>query len=130
MKRGRCFCGAVTYEYSAAENWIGHCHCESCRRATASPFTTFMGVPYEGFAFNGAPLSVYVSSPGVRRSFCPRCGTPMAYESDRFPQEIHLYAATLEDPNSLRPRFHVHTAEQLGWIHLNDGLTRFPESGG
>ena len=125
VKRGRCLCGAVSYEYEGPENWRAHCHCESCRRCVSSPFTTFMGVPNEAFRFTGKAPRTYVSSPGVRRLFCGDCGSPMAYEADRFPNEIHLYAASLERPESFEPTAHVHVAEQLPWIHLADGLPRY-----
>jgi len=46
VRTGRCLCGKVNWRYAGPENWRGHCHCGSCRRNTASPFTTFMGVPY------------------------------------------------------------------------------------
>ncbi len=125
-KSGRCLCGAVRFSYEGPEVWVGHCHCESCRRATASPFTTFLGVPRHAVRFAGTPARSYRSSPGVRRSFCGTCGTPIAYESDRFPDEIHLYAANLDAPAEAKPQFHVHTAEQLPWIVLADGLPRHP----
>ena len=44
MTRGHCLCGQVTFEFTGSPLWCGHCHCESCRRATASPFTTWIGV--------------------------------------------------------------------------------------
>ena len=128
ITRGRCLCGSVTYEYSGPENWRGHCHCESCRRNTSSPFTTFFGVPNEAYRFTGEKPSVYESSPGVRRLFCGRCGSPMAYDSDRFPEEIHFYAATLEDSSSFEPAFHVHCAEQVPWIELADDLPKHARS--
>lgn len=124
-KRGRCLCGAVTFAYTGEENWRAHCHCESCRRQTSSPFTTFMGVPDGAFQFTGEQPKVYVSSPGVRRLFCATCGSPVAYEADAFPDEIHFYAASLEAPETFSPDRHVHTGEQLPWIHLDDGLPRF-----
>lgn len=122
LKHGRCLCGAVTFEYAGEENWRAHCHCESCRRQTSSPFTTFMGVPHGAWRFTGKAPSVYVSSPGVRRHFCGTCGAPVAFESDAFPDEIHFYAASLGDPADFAPQRHVHADEQLPWIHLNDGL--------
>lgn len=129
-KRGRCLCGAVTYEYEGKENWRGHCHCESCRRNTASPFTTFFGVPREACRFTGEEPAVFHSSPGVRRLFCATCGTPMAYESERWPEEVHFYAATLEDPADFAPEFHVHWAERLPWVQLDDDLPKYDGSGG
>lgn len=124
-KRGRCLCGDVAFSYSGAENWCAHCHCDSCRRNTASPFTTFFGVPKDACRFTGKRPSVYHSSPGVRRLFCANCGTPVAYESDRYPHEIHFYAASLEQPGEITPQFHVHYEEKLPWITLDDGLPRY-----
>jgi hypothetical protein len=123
-KRGRCLCGAVSFEYSGPENWRGHCHCESCRRNTSSAFTTFFGVPKSAYRFTGQAPGVYRSSPGVRRLFCATCGTPMAYESDRWPDETHFYAASLEDSSDFAPQFHTHWAERVPWIDVADNLPR------
>ncbi len=123
-KRGRCLCGAVTFAYSGEENWRAHCHCESCRRQTSSPFTTFMGVPNGAWRFTGEPPKTYISSPGVRRLFCGNCGSPVAYDADAFPDEIHFYAASLDDPTGFKPECHVHAGEQLPWINLDDRLPR------
>ncbi len=129
-KTGGCLCGRVRWVYEGPENWRGHCHCTSCRRNTASAFTTFMGVPYAAFRFTGAEPETYRSSPGVRRRFCAHCGTPVAYEAERFPDEIHLYAASLDAPAAFQPQFHVHVAEAVPWVELADELPRFPHSGG
>jgi hypothetical protein len=125
ITRGHCLCGRVSFEYEGPENWRGHCHCESCRRNTASPFTTWFGVPRSACRFTGEEPRAYHSSPGVRRLFCGTCGTPMAFESARWPDEIHFYAASLDNPRNFAPQFHVHCAEQLPWIQLDDGLPRF-----
>ncbi len=129
VKKGRCLCGAVTYEYSGPENWRGYCHCESCRRNTSSPGAAWFGVPYAAFRFTSAKPKAYVSSPGARRSFCATCGTPMAFEHDRYPHEIHLYACSLDDPSTYVPDFHVHCAEKVPWMEIADDLKRFPHSG-
>lgn len=49
----------------------------------------------------------------------------MAYEADRFPDEVHLYATSLDDPAAYSPSFHVFTSEQMPWLHLADDLPRF-----
>ncbi len=125
VKTGRCLCGNIRFEYSGPELWRGHCHCESCRRATSSPFTTWFGVKRDACRFTGAEPGVYRSSPGVRRLFCSTCGTPMACESERWPGEIHLYAASLDDPTGFAPQFHVYVSEKLPWIELADDLPRY-----
>lgn len=129
-RKGRCLCGQTTFEQTGKELWCGHCHCESCRRNTSSPFTTFFGVPRDACRFTGSEPGVYRSSDGVRRLFCVHCGSPMAYESDRYPREIHLYAATLENPDDVSPQFHVYWAEKLPWVALDDGLPRHERGGG
>jgi hypothetical protein len=53
----------------------------------------------------------------------------MAFAADRFPGEIHLYAASLERPETFAPQCHVHVAEQLPWIQLADTLPRRPRVG-
>lgn len=125
--RGHCLCGDVSFEYEGPENWRGHCHCESCRRNTASPFTSFLGVAKAAYRYTGKPPAVYESSPGVRRLFCTNCGSPVAYESDRWPEEIHFYAAGLEKPEAYVPDFHVHWAEKMPWIELDDDLPKYDQ---
>ncbi|MEO0914692.1 MAG: GFA family protein [Pseudomonadota bacterium] len=124
MKRGHCLCGATRFAYSGPETWRGHCHCESCRRQTASPFTTFMGVPNGAWRWEGEAPQVYASSPGVKRYFCGTCGAPMAYASERFPDEIHFYASLLDEPADFTPQAHFHHSERLPWVHLADDLPK------
>ncbi|MEM1383173.1 MAG: GFA family protein [Pseudomonadota bacterium] len=123
-RRGHCLCGAVRFEYEGPENWRAHCHCESCRRQTASPFTTFMGVPHGAWRWTGTEPAAYASSPGVRRRFCANCGAPVAFEADRYPDEIHFYAALLEDHADFAPRGHLHWEERVAWISVSDELPK------
>ncbi|MEM7268665.1 MAG: GFA family protein [Pseudomonadota bacterium] len=124
MKKGHCLCRAVRFEYTGPENWRAQCHCESCRRQTASAYTTFMGVPNGAWKWTGVEPATYVSSEGVRRRFCPTCGAPVAFEADRFPDEIHFYAALLEDSGDFEPQFHVHWEERLPWAPAHDELEK------
>ena len=121
---GHCLCGACGFAYTGAPRFMVHCHCESCRRATASPFTSFIGIPDGHWRWTGAAPADYTSSPGVTRSFCPTCGAQMAYRASKFPGEIHFYAALLDEPAHFVPTMHVHSDEMLPWIHLADDLPR------
>lgn len=125
VTKGHCLCGQVTWEFRGPMKWAGHCHCESCRRSTSSPFTTWFGVPNEAHRFTGRAPSVYESSAGAKRYFCPNCGTPMAFESARWPGEIHLYAASLENSRDFAPQFHVHVGEKVPWIEIGDHLPQY-----
>ena len=125
---GRCLCGRTRYRATTSPLWRAFCHCESCRRATAAPFTAFFGIRDGDWTWEGLSPSTYSSSSGVWRDFCPTCGTQMSYRSTRFPGETHFYAATLNHPETYAPTAHVHVAERLTWIHLNDGLAQHPSN--
>lgn len=112
---GHCLCGAVRWFATGqtVRNLI--CHCESCRRATASPFTAFAGFHPDQVTWQGA-ITHYESSPGTWRGFCPACGTRLYYRSDKWPAEIHIHAGTLDQPALYRPDAEVMTAERLVWL--------------
>ena len=122
---GRCLCGAVTYAFTGDPTWCCYCHCESCRRGCSAPATVFFGVDDGNWSWTGEAPAVFRSSPGVRRYFCGACGSPMAFAADRFAGEIHFYLASLDDPGAYQPRYHVHHAERLSWLHLDDDLPRY-----
>jgi hypothetical protein len=121
---GRCLCGDIRYEYRGAPIETLHCHCESCRRHASAPITTFVCVPAESFRYiSGTPVA-YASSPGVTRTHCGRCGSPISYTSNRSAQ-VDLYIGTLDDPMAAVPTCHVHVAEQLPWFETADALPRY-----
>lgn len=119
---GRCMCGDIRYEFRGPPLEVGHCHCESCRRHTSSPFVTYMVVDRSGFHFSAGEPVIFNSSPGVRRSHCGRCGAPISYENA---QELAIYACTLDDLANVEPTLHIRTDEQLPWIEIEDALPRF-----
>jgi hypothetical protein len=122
---GRCLCGSIVFQYEGTPNWTLHCHCESCRRATSSPMTTWISVPRSTFFFTKGSPRYFASSPGVKRGFCENCGSPLTYESERVPDEVHLYVASLLAPASAVPSRHVFVSEQLPWFEVLDELPRY-----
>lgn len=123
-RRGWCLCGQVTFEFEGEINWCGHCHCESCRRNTSSVVATFFAVPRSAYRFTGQLPKSYASSKGVERLFCGSCGSPIAYQADLYPHEIHFYLGTLENSAELLPQFHVFYEEKLPWLEIEDDLPR------
>ena len=124
MSEGGCLCGAVRFRVTGEPIWVGHCHCTSCRRNTGSLVATFVGFrPAQVNQLEALPR-LYESSPGVRRKFCDRCGTPLSYEAVRWPDEIHLYLCTLDDPERYAPQFHVNYSERVPWFKIDDELPR------
>ena len=86
---------------------------------------TFVGYRKEQLTYTQGERKLYQSSPGVRRGFCADCGTPMTYEADRCPDEVHLYISTLDNPGDFKPQLHVFIAERIPWMELSDDLPRY-----
>ena len=123
-RTGRCMCGAVRYRYEGEMLWQAHCHCESCRRNTSSPMTTFFAVGKDNFAFEGDVPGEYVSSPKAIRRFCRTCGTPVSYENSDMPEEIHLFAASLDDSSDFAAERHDFWNERVPWLNIVDDLPK------
>lgn len=119
---GHCYCGAVTFQVTGESDWIGHCHCESCRRQSGSVMTTFAGFKHEQVIFTGAMPNRHSSDDGVTRSFCGQCGSPIAYESTDSPGEIHLQLGLFDDLEPLVPRDHSFLNEKPSWLHADEHL--------
>jgi hypothetical protein len=120
LHHGRCLCGAVRFTTTGPAKWTGYCHCESCRRQTGAPVSAYAGFEADRVRFEGAPIATFASSPGVTRSFCARCGTPLAYPGERWPGEIHLHVSGFDRPEDFAPTGHACAGERLAWLHITE----------
>lgn len=116
MLEGRCHCGHVRYEAHGTPFNATVCHCADCRRAAGAPIVGWFSIPRSGYRVVAGEPALYASSPGVERSFCPRCGTSLTYASARHPEEIDVTMASLEDPAAMPPADQVLLTNRLPWI--------------
>jgi hypothetical protein len=121
---GRCLCGRTRYELGGDVPPAYHCHCESCRRAASSPFTTWITVKATDVWWHGPPRQHFESSPGVTRGFCGECGSPLTYEAEDKPGVIDLYAASLDDQTAVRVAGHDLWSERVPWLEIVDDLPK------
>lgn len=120
---GGCLCGYVRGRAYGKPKWVSHCHCQSCRRATASAFATFVGFDKLRIKVRGMRhVGIFKSSPDVKRYFCKNCGSPLAFEGALWPGELHIHVGILDTPELVRPQSHVNVRHKLPWLHLDDGL--------
>jgi hypothetical protein len=127
MIGGGCFCGSVRYEISdggAFNETI--CHCSICRRTTGAPFVAWFTVKRADLRLVRGTLTRLRSTPAAVRSFCPLCGTQIAFENSALPDEIDVTTCSLDDPHRVPPTDHTFIADKVAWVKLCDGLPQHP----
>ncbi len=125
---GQCLCGAVQFTLDWPSKWVAHCHCSMCRRAHGAAYVTWVGVEARRFTLHDprGALRWYASSPGAERGFCSMCGSSMLFRSERWPGEMHVVVANLDDGADRAPSAHVFWDTHVDWADVdpNDGLPR------
>lgn len=124
--QGACQCGAVRFVVTLPSKWVAHCHCQYCRRAHGAPLVTWAGFERAQFALADGSKKPrwYASSPGARRGFCPTCGSPMLFESKRWPGEVHVARALIAGALDKPPAAHVFYESHVPWLDINDALPK------
>ena len=126
---GGCLCGAVRFDATRPSKFCAHCHCSNCRRAHGAAFVTWVGFEREQFRFVSGEEQVtrYQTDTDAIRSFCNVCGSTMLYESPRWPGDVHIALAHLENEVDQSPSLHVYVDHRADWWEINDSL---PQLGG
>lgn len=121
MTRGHCLCGAIQFEATGEPLWQAVCHCESCRRATSSPVTAFVGFPRDAVTWSGELPGRYQLTEKAERLFCKQCGSQLAYVSNARTDQIDLYTASFENPNAYPPAKAAFPGEALTFTkHIHE----------
>ena len=128
---GTCLCCFVKYRAGGEISSRVHCHCSLCRRGSGAVAATWITVPLDGFAFTEGEPAAYKWSAHATRNFCPRCGSPLAFWTDKDPGVIDIAVGTLDAPgdDAVKPDHHIWTSSRLSWLHLDDSLPAYPEGG-
>ena len=125
---GGCRCGAVAFRVRAEPTEVVYCHCRDCRRSSGAPISLWVGYRSERVELTRGEPTVYESSPGIRRSFCATCGSPISFEDERLPGETYLPGGVFDDPEAFEPGGHDWVSLRLRWFDVADGLPRHERS--
>lgn len=86
----------------------------------------WVGFPPECVEFVSERPRIHVSSQGVLRGFCRRCGTPMTYGRDSAFEAVeptlYVAAATLDDPTAYPPTEVVLYSQRPAWFELVEDI--------
>ena len=123
---GGCHCGTVRYRIDGEIDWVAHCHCDMCRKASGGTVMTWLRVPAKALRFTGDEPQRYQSSRQLFRSHCPVCGAQIHCAADDEPGWAYVTVASLDRPEEVPPGRADWTADALPWITLDPHLPTNP----
>jgi hypothetical protein len=97
-----------------------YCHCNSCRKHTGAPVSAFAGFERAQVSFTKGSLTMFASSPDVKRGFCSVCGSTLTYEGVRWPTEIHFHVGAFDMPQDFPPQGQAFVEERVSWLHISE----------
>jgi hypothetical protein len=129
--KGTCFCGAVSIVATGDPVTMGYCHCDSCRRWSASPVSAYsLWRPGSVKITAGAEhIGTFSKTPRSARKWCKLCGGHLLTEHPAA-RLVDVYPAVLPELD-FRPREHVHYQEAV--LRITDSLPKhkdLPKSSG
>ena len=122
---GGCYCGAIRYRLEGLPTSSNFCHCRMCQRLSGAPVVSWVTFSNSHVTFLKGDPKWFRSSNIATRAFCPNCGTHLLWRADRGGNEVDITTASLDDPNSFRPKEHIWTESQLDWMNIDDQLPRY-----
>jgi len=121
---GGCFCGAVQVRVTGAPLAAGYCHCESCRRWSASPVNAFtLWKPEQVEVTKGNDrLAGYSQTERSYRRWCAACGGHVFTEHPTW-GVVDVYAAVIPG-FPFQAAVHVNYAETVLPVNKTDSLPK------
>ena len=123
---GGCMCGTVRFRLASAPFDAGWCHCRTCQLNSGAPAMAFASVKsgdWVATAGEDCIKTIRTSSFG-ERTFCGECGTALYVRVDHQPETVDFSLVTLDDPEVIKPEFHIFWSSKVGWFDPNDDLPR------
>jgi hypothetical protein len=115
----------VKFEIGVPARWAWHDHSAATRRAHGAAYATYVGVYRSRFRFLAGEdaLSRFEDENGAVRSFCGRCGSPVAYERPHATTMINIPRALLTSGVGREPRYHIAIDQLQAWAYLGEALS-------
>jgi hypothetical protein len=121
MHKGRCLCGAVTFEVAGDLDPPDACHCSQCRKQSGHVWAS-TNVARSALTIHGAHgLTWFQSSEKVQRGFCSMCGSFLFWDPIGL-DTIAVAMGAFEAPTGTKLRIHIFVADKGDYYEIADGL--------
>lgn len=124
---GGCLCGAIRFHVTGAPHSSVICHCRTCRKASAAPSVAWLTFDRGNLEVTRGIPRRFASSPGVVRTFCADCGTPLTYASERNPDVIDVTTISFDDDSIFPPTQEEWLSHKLAWQAADAGRVHHPD---
>jgi hypothetical protein len=121
MRIASCRCGTVIVRCEGEPVRISVCHCLECKRRTGSAFSAQARFPARNVQIEGATKTFERIADGGRKatySFCPECGSTVAYVNEGMEGVIAVPMGAFADPDFPPPRFSVYEHRKHPWVEI------------
>jgi hypothetical protein len=127
---GGCQCGAVRYQVAAEPLRVYLCHCQECRKQSASAFGISVIVPAEAFSVTQGPVRTWsrmtASGGELVCSFCEVCGTRICH-TDAREAIVSVKGGSLDVAPDLTNAAHIWTSRRLKGVVIPEHVRQFAE---
>jgi len=125
VARGQCLCGKVQFEIDTPARWAWHDHSAGSRCAHGAAYATYVGSWRKRFRITKGQTQIarYEDrATKTQRSFCVRCGSPIAYERARSPHMVNIPRALFSGRTGRQPLYHIAIEELQEWAYTGEPL--------
>ena len=107
---------------------VTNCHCQECRKAHGAAFATITRVNVNAFKLTAGKgqLTAYESSPGKKRYFCSKCGSPIYSHKDGQDFNVVRLGALDDDPG-VKPARHIFVSDKAPWYDIDARLPQYAQ---
>jgi hypothetical protein len=120
-RQARCQCGGVRIACEGEPVRVSVCHCFDCQRRSGSAFAAQARFPRSRVQLAGETREfVRIADSGRRafQSFCPTCGTGVAYYLEDAPELLAIPLGLFADPAFPQPAFSVWESRKHPWVTI------------
>ncbi len=131
MRTGGCQCGGVRYECVEQPVVIYICHCEECRKQSASAFGISFIVPRASFHLTSGTPRFWArdtnSGAKLDCAFCPTCGSRLWHQSSGQSETMSVKGGSLDEPVDISTAAHIWISSKLPGVVIPEYSKQFAE---
>ncbi|WP_171126870.1 MULTISPECIES: GFA family protein [unclassified Ruegeria] len=131
MIKGKCGCGAVTYQMTTPPMFVHCCHCNECQRQTGAAYVLNAIIEADRVQLEGPITEHELSTPSGKGQIitrCKNCGVAVfSSYMIRLGKLKYVRVGTLDNPDQCPPDAQIFTNSKQAWVPLSEEIPAFKE---